>query len=326
MNAENFTDYLESLANLYQVPYEELKHLVLQYPYCANLQFLLAQKSRLQDHKDLNRDIARAALYGIDRTRLYERLKHIEPIQQEASGSVLPHEEYLELKDLKDLQQERAALELQLQQLQRSVPERREQALPEIEFQTQSNGVQHPELDLSGTTVDDQMPEQTTSAANDSSAEQQSIPPDPDTRYRWVQELSDLLPILQERIEYWRQQQDVSAHKKTPSPRPKSSFPSWVQQFQPDHLHTHLDQIMETKRKGKKKKRSQRENLAPILQQVEQSIQDNDSMASQTLAELLEAQMQYEQAIQVYERLRLNFPEKNAYFTGQIKKLKNLIP
>ncbi|NJL75734.1 MAG: hypothetical protein HC892_12645 [Saprospiraceae bacterium] len=45
MNAENFTDYLNNSALLYQMNYEELRQLIVQYPFTANLRYLLAKKA-----------------------------------------------------------------------------------------------------------------------------------------------------------------------------------------------------------------------------------------------------------------------------------------
>ena len=58
---------------------------------------------------------------------------------------------------------------------------------------------------------------------------------------------------------------------------------------------------------------------------AERSIMENEEMASETLAELLTAQMQYQKAIQVYERLILIFPKKSSFFADKIENLKKLI-
>ena len=58
MNAENFGDYLKNPALLYQLSYQELKSLVLQYPFSANLHALLFQKSQIEGHKDLDKNLS----------------------------------------------------------------------------------------------------------------------------------------------------------------------------------------------------------------------------------------------------------------------------
>jgi len=46
-------------------------------------------------------------------------------------------------------------------------------------------------------------------------------------------------------------------------------------------------------------------------------------MATETLAKVYLQQGNTEGAIRIYERLMLKFPEKNTYFAGLIKKIKN---
>ena len=48
MNAESFSTYLAQPAKLYQLPYQEIKNLVAEYPYSANLRRLLLLKSKIE--------------------------------------------------------------------------------------------------------------------------------------------------------------------------------------------------------------------------------------------------------------------------------------
>ena len=52
------------------------------------------------------------------------------------------------------------------------------------------------------------------------------------------------------------------------------------------------------------------------------SVEENHSVASETLAILLARQGHTDKAIEMYERLRLLFPEKSAYFAARIENLK----
>ena len=99
MNKENFTEYLKEVANLYKISYEELKTLVVEYPYCQNLHHLLLEKSKLDDNDHLEENLQRAATYSSDRAYLFYKLKQLAqpPVPEE---SVLAREEYLELPDL----------------------------------------------------------------------------------------------------------------------------------------------------------------------------------------------------------------------------------
>jgi hypothetical protein len=53
-----------------------------------------------------------------------------------------------------------------------------------------------------------------------------------------------------------------------------------------------------------------------------QSVIDNETIVSETLAKLLVKQGHVAKAVKVYEKLRLVFPEKSLYFAGLIEKLK----
>ena len=102
MNEENFTDYLKKVSNLYKISYEELKTLVYQYPYCQNLHQLLVEKSKLEEHEHYDQNLARASTYTNDRPHLYRKLQQIQELEK-AEESILAHDEYLELPNLKEL-------------------------------------------------------------------------------------------------------------------------------------------------------------------------------------------------------------------------------
>jgi len=63
-----------------------------------------------------------------------------------------------------------------------------------------------------------------------------------------------------------------------------------------------------------------------ILPDINASIQiaQEPEMITDTLAKIYINQGKYEKAILAYEKLSLKYPEKNSYFAGQIKKIKEL--
>ena len=114
MNAGNFFKYIDNPSQLYQINYQELKTLVLQYPYCQNLRYLLLQKSKMENHPDLQRNLEMAAIYSSDRTFLFNLMKEAE-LQPETADSYLMSEEVLELKDLTKLEEDAELLEIEPQ-------------------------------------------------------------------------------------------------------------------------------------------------------------------------------------------------------------------
>jgi hypothetical protein len=75
MSPDIFPKYLEDPALLYRVSYEELKTLVVQYPYCQNLRYLLLVKSKMEGNVDQERNMKMTSAYSLDRTQLYLLLK-----------------------------------------------------------------------------------------------------------------------------------------------------------------------------------------------------------------------------------------------------------
>ena len=110
MTAENFSYYLKNPGHLYQVSYQELKSLVVQYPYCQNLRFLLVTKSQIENSEEYQNDLALAATYHADRSHLYQ-LIHQKEIAESAE-SYVTSEDYLELKDLSTISEEKNELSI----------------------------------------------------------------------------------------------------------------------------------------------------------------------------------------------------------------------
>ena len=91
MTAERLIRLLQHPEQLERIPYEELKTLVLAYPYAHHLRQLLLFKSQQIQHHETERNLAAAAAYSLDRGLLF---KHCTP------NMVRQQVEVLELKPI----------------------------------------------------------------------------------------------------------------------------------------------------------------------------------------------------------------------------------
>lgn len=102
MTNEQFAAYLLDESHLYTVGYEELKTLVMNYPYSANLRVMLLKKSLFEKNKDAERNLSMAAAYVTDRRQLSKTVKRLKnPIK--ISENVVLAADFLELTELSNL-------------------------------------------------------------------------------------------------------------------------------------------------------------------------------------------------------------------------------
>lgn len=372
MNAENFAQYLKNPSQLYQISYQELKSLVLQYPYCLNLHYLLLLKSKMDQHKDLNPNLEKTAAYSINRKFLYKQLKAQEQDVAEAESFTI-NEDFLELKDLSIIEEpasngetsDSLSMEVPIPDASpfREAPATSNSALPilevpdledeeniaienevlaeleslkaaaqskEQEEKAEQVSVLHEEafsLDLSTSTELEPQQEEMPVIVEEAPTTELAVPEVEENETPMVTETSDPLRAKEKK-------------KKKKHVNGKPTFTSWVEQFQSDLQTAQMSEIMEAKKREeakrlkklkkkaealkqqkKKKKKSKKTKVSLIAQN---SIQDNNSIASETLAKLLVAQEQYTRAIRIYERLLLQEPENKAY-PAEINRIRTLI-
>ncbi len=96
MNTDSFLDFIKNPTHLYQITYQELKTMVVQYPYCQNLRYLLLKKSQLEGHQDYQRNLQLAAAYAVNRNHLYNLIHN----KQEGAEAF----DFLELKEIDELE------------------------------------------------------------------------------------------------------------------------------------------------------------------------------------------------------------------------------
>ncbi len=361
MNANNFSRYLQDKGSLHQLPYEELKTLALQYSYCQPLQRLLLRKSLLDNHKDWSANLARAAAVTCDRSLLYHEVL-ANASDAELSETFLLSEEYLELQSLEEEESlldlpeppaeevsSGAALELDFSPGASANPE-----LPPLENEIagEPDAAPEPEMPALPTEEMDQVEawkfKELAELRKSLEGGQPNSPPaiehpelgtthrpEPEARPDWEDAVGNAIAVaslLAEEqaaappVDDQRMAPNVPLHQTQPTPRPKSSFTSWVAQFQPPDIQTQLSDIMESKKleeQRKRRKKAKKKTEKEVDQIVMNSITESGDIASETLAKVLAKQGQHEKAAEMYQRLMLLFPEKSDYFAQQSKNLKS---
>lgn len=385
MNLENFTEFLRYPSRLYQLSYEELKSLSLQYPYCANLHVLLLVKSKLEGHPDLKKNLHRAATYAIDRRRLRLLLEDEQLLSVDSSIPITT-DEVLELQNLLDLElPEKVPVstsdpeedkQLILPQPGQDLPysdlplpeEEGENSVSELLFSPPAAAGPAEELPplspLPTVPAEDIAPESDgiPDAAADAGERMRDLV---DNIMTHVAAIPLILPALPETLPFtvgpaeeipayelvkedieraatlvdialtWTERSDrtieweleperstagssgpsESVRPVSPAPLPKSAFNSYRQRYRPP-LSASVDA-------NARRVAPARRRTAPVQQVVTASVQEDHDIASETLAELLVSQLQYEKAIKMYEQLSLLIPQKSAYFAAKIDAIKN---
>lgn len=102
-------------------------------------------------------------------------------------------------------------------------------------------------------------------------------------------------------------------------------FVSWLTNLEGFGVERELDskkKKKEAKNSGKRKNKAKKE----AKRLAKQSVQKKRVVATETLAELLTRQGHHQDAIEMYERLCLIYPEKKSIFAARIETIKSLHP
>ncbi|MBK6994347.1 MAG: hypothetical protein IPH31_05270 [Lewinellaceae bacterium] len=295
MTQERFFQIVDDPELLRRITYEELKTLALAYPYAHNLRCLLALKARQIDHPDATRNLATAAAYSLDRTKLFL----LAAPQVIVPHQVLAPEEVLELKPIETVKRELEAL-APLAREEESVAHLANSA----DYQYSNLGVPH----LSEHAREERSFEPQPIAAEASAKREPSSTPAPEAI------------VTAEII----QQEPISTQAEIHAPPVRQPFSEWISHFQPPVLEpVQRPRPLATPTTPTEEKTEAPSKPSGIAQQLaERSVAENQDVISETLAKLYAKQGYRDKSAQMYARLALLFPEKSAYFAAEIDKLK----
>lgn len=353
MNSENFHEYVKNPSMLHQVSYQELKSLVLQYPYSPNLRYLLMLKSLLDQSKDFDKNQVLASLSSPDRKKLRQLVKQYTRLREMQENYSL-NEDFLELKDLSVLEklieeppvEEAPAVRENLKAEAVAPPT----SAPIGGLDESDEEIEEDSSDLSflfGLNTDAEEPaftEESTEASPDSEViEEQPSQADAsldtflddyedesiEAEAEQLEAATDAPPVddlVEEAPSIAQTAADIPLEITNepdlqPSPKPRSSFNTWLKQLTPPQAGVLKGGLKDISLNNRHAQPAEPIIEADAKQIADHSVEEDEEIASETLALLLEKQKLYAKAISMYERLSLLNPEKSSLFAAKIEEL-----
>jgi len=328
MNSENFREYLNDPSLLYQVPYEELKSLSLEYPYNVHLRWLLLQKSRMEHRPDAQKALEKAAVYSIDRRALYRFVQT--PYEKSQTPFLVFNEDFLELKDLATLQEALPAPAGDLA-IERPLTTEPAPVFREPPVAPKTEAVEEEELSFDFSSIPLIPPAEAAIPPPLDVVAEEIVPviaPDPEPAHEesFVHRVAEDAVAISSLVEYRAALAAAEAVLEKAflvapaAPLPKNAFRSWPKSATPVlPPENEAPKAPPPVAMPDKKTKKTQDKVAEIARL---SVTENADLVSETLADLLAAQQLYDKAVKMYERLILKFPEKSDYFAAKIEKLK----
>ncbi|MGH1337300.1 MAG: hypothetical protein ACRBFS_14345 [Aureispira sp.] len=306
MTTTELTQLLTDPSQLNHWSYERLDQLLLQYPYCNGLRMLLLKKYKNDRHIAFNRHLMLASMYAVNRSRLYDFLNT--SVVANAETTIVP-------LAASDTNQEQEVLlveppPLYSHKVSENPPILAFQApitLQELEL-TASDGKEDRE-ELSAMPVEEWLnrsPEKEKEDLGKKPFKLSRIPVFDTNMFDFLEE--EPTPVVEEK----EPKKEDEIEKNTPLSEEPTSEKEDVFDFFMQQTDSFLKSLNE--RKESKEEREWKEI-------EDDSTTENDSLVSETLAELLALQGQNAKAIKMYAALSLKFPEKSRLFADKIASL-----
>lgn len=339
MTAQEFNRYLEQPRLLYKLPLPDLQELALRFPYSSNIRQLLLLKAHLEGHPEEEAYLNRCAAASFDRAHLRDVLRELDAEQQTQQAT---QAETLELRQLDELDLEPVLLQGQDEDAARgtdTTPYFIEQELPAAEDEEEAlfsridteeedhlyedlpSGINLPteEPTLPNPVTDEPTePEQSAEiTAPEPAGPAQTEPvvttPEPPTVAEPEEHVAAVhqLPTSEEQPP----EPDADTADETTPNQPVSS-PQPAPRRPAGALSERLARIRRLQ-----EDRSRNQAKEDVNRIARRSLVAHEQVASETLADLLVRQGQYQNAIRMYQRLILLYPDKKPIFAGLIQDL-----
>ena len=374
MNPDLFSYYLIDTSKLREIGYQDLENLIVRFPYCQNLHFLVAKKSHIEDHPDFERWLNKAATYSTDRSYLYQLLHEVD-FQKDYIfegekfdlGEIAPKQETPEPVVL-EAENEKELVFLEAEKRDADFENIIEAAIPaaaiiitktpqvaDNQYVEDKEEYEKPLMTLSDLMKQNEEEEGATTDSDEElmtfselMKEEENVykieVPEDDEHLMTFEELMQLNAseeiIKEETIptENKIELEKVEKVEKKPlKPMPKTAFSSWQKKasassdeiggtlYQAGEIAQMTSQIekrMENSDDKKKKKEEKKKQKQEAMSFVDKSLIPDASIATETLAKILALQGRKEEAILMFEKLKLQMPEKSTFFAAEIEKLK----
>ncbi len=280
MNQTEFISYLREPSNLTKETIPDLMDMAVKFPYSGTLQVLLAMNLLKENHILYQGQLRLAAAITADRNLLR---KHLDNIQQQKAGTVLPDE----FRQKTELKKETAAETETVNTNSSTAEAQPEQALAEeaVNAGTQS-----------------EVPQSLTEPVAKPRPAIDPMEPDED-ELRKKQSASELKRMLDERIRQLEiERQQIVDYEKKQSTTKEDIIDTFI-------------------RNSPSISRPKQEFYDPVMH-AQQSVTDQENIISETLAGIYLKQGHTTKAISIYEKLSLKYPEKSSYFAALIEEAK----
>ncbi|MFZ4543310.1 MAG: hypothetical protein ACOYOA_04620 [Saprospiraceae bacterium] len=303
MDSQSFIKYLSDYSALKTVGFQDLQAWIEHYPYCQNLRFLICKKAMDEQNEDQLKYLNLAATYSTDRSYLYKLIHQ--------------NEDHLRAENAnRSIEQEKLAVHT-VEDFPIAVPIQRESMEEGMISKTLADFKHMQSAVADAEHIDEEEDVHVNFSSgllhsNDYMSDQDNLhQPDQEIQDK-TEEVSKNGPLPKSRFRTYSGNSGGSAIGKL----------IWTDESEIEK-HRFLAEAKLSKEEFKRQeKQVERKKTEELVNYAESSLREKQDNATETLASLLALQGHKEKAIAMYEKLKLQIPEKSTYFGAQIEKIK----